>query len=68
MLYLIASGSLANSIAKRTVVDSGKLSVIYEDNHLLAVDKPIGMPSQPDDSGDPSLVDWGKDWLRAKYP
>ncbi len=48
--------------------DAGNIpAVLYEDNHLLALNKPAGLPSQPDDSGDPSLVDWGKDWLRAKY-
>ncbi len=48
-------------------MDSGKLSIIYEDNHLLAVDKPAGMPSQPDESGDPSLDELAKEYLRVKY-
>ena len=47
--------------------DSENLAIIYEDNHLLAVDKPAGMPSQPDDSGDPSLDELAKEWLRVTY-
>lgn len=40
---------------------------IYEDNHLLVADKPSGMPSQPDASGDRSLDVAAKDYLRRKY-
>ncbi|MCD8350797.1 MAG: RluA family pseudouridine synthase [Planctomycetaceae bacterium] len=43
------------------------LRIIYEDNHLLAVDKPAGLPSQPDSSGDPSLDVLAKDYLRHRY-
>ncbi len=43
------------------------LTVLYEDNHLLAVDKPAGMPVQGDDSGDESLLDRTREWIRIKY-
>jgi 23S rRNA pseudouridine1911/1915/1917 synthase len=33
------------------------LDVLFEDNHCLAVNKPAGLLSQGDASGDPSLVD-----------
>ena len=33
------------------------LRVIYEDNHLLVVDKPAGLLAQGDQSGDPTLVE-----------
>ena len=39
-------------------------SVIYEDNHLLVLAKPACMPSVPDRTGDVSLLDWGKSYLR----
>lgn len=39
----------------------------YIDNHLLVADKPAGMPSQPDASGDVSLVDAAKDWLKREF-
>lgn len=42
-------------------------TVLLEDNHCLAVDKPAGLLAQGDATGDPSLVDWATDYLRAKY-
>jgi 23S rRNA pseudouridine1911/1915/1917 synthase len=41
--------------------------VLYEDNHLIAVHKPPGMPSQADASGDLPVGDWVADYLRVKY-
>lgn len=44
-----------------------RLKFIYEDNHLLVADKPAGLPSQPDDSGDPALDDLAKKYIKTKY-
>jgi 23S rRNA pseudouridine1911/1915/1917 synthase len=41
--------------------------VLYEDNHLLVVDKPVGMSSQGAVPGEPNLVDWARDYLKHKY-
>ncbi|MEZ4749271.1 MAG: RluA family pseudouridine synthase [Bdellovibrionota bacterium] len=41
--------------------------VLYEDNHLLVVFKPAGWLTQGDQSGDPSLMDWAKAYLKEKY-
>jgi len=41
--------------------------VIYEDNHLLALNKPAGLLVQGDKTGDRTLIDTGKDYLREKY-
>ena len=41
--------------------------IVYEDNHLLIVDKPAGMLSQGDDTGDATLVDWGKRYVKVQY-
>ena len=41
--------------------------VLYEDNHLIVVVKPVNMPTQPDESGDPDLLSTLKDELKAKY-
>jgi 23S rRNA pseudouridine1911/1915/1917 synthase len=41
--------------------------VLYEDNHLLAIWKPAGWLVQGDDTGDKTLTDWGKHYLRMKY-
>ncbi|MEX2641406.1 MAG: RluA family pseudouridine synthase [Balneolales bacterium] len=43
------------------------IPIIYEDNHLLVVDKPINMPSQKDESKDDDLQSYLKLHLREKY-
>ncbi len=43
------------------------LTVIHEDNHLLVVNKPAGLLVQGDHSGDPTLTDVAKQYLREKY-
>ena len=43
------------------------VKVLYEDNHILVLDKPPGMPSQGDPSGDLSMLDWGKEYIGKKY-
>lgn len=43
------------------------LDVLYEDNHCLAVDKPAGLLAQGDETGEPSLVDLARDYLKEKY-
>ena len=42
-------------------------TIIYEDNHLVAVDKPSGMLIQQDSSGVPSLLDHVREYIRKKY-
>lgn len=39
-----------------------KPRVLFEDNHLLVVDKPAGLLAQADRTGDPSLVDVAKQY------
>src|SRR5882672_2131494 len=47
---------------------SGKpLSILYEDNHLLVVNKPAGILVQGDATGDTPLVEIGKDYIGKKY-
>jgi 23S rRNA pseudouridine1911/1915/1917 synthase len=43
------------------------LEVLYEDNHLIAVHKPAGVPVQGDRSGDLPLMDVVKEYLRVRY-
>lgn len=43
------------------------LDVIHEDNHLLAVHKPAGLLVQGDRSGDPTLLDVAREYLRERY-
>jgi 23S rRNA pseudouridine1911/1915/1917 synthase len=44
-----------------------KIDVLYEDNHCLVVNKPAGVLSQTDATGDPCLVSWASDYLKARY-
>ena len=43
------------------------LSVIYEDNHILVVNKTTGLLVQGDQTGDKSLVDIAKLYIKNKY-
>lgn len=40
---------------------------LYEDNHLLAINKPAGMLSQGDKSEDIPLVELAKEYIKLKY-
>lgn len=41
--------------------------VLYEDNHLLALYKPSGLLVQGDQTGDISLLDLAKIWIKERY-
>ncbi|MFH0911517.1 MAG: RluA family pseudouridine synthase [Planctomycetota bacterium] len=43
-----------------------ELVVLYEDNHLIAVNKPAGMLIQGDKTGDESLLERTREWIRVK--
>ena len=43
------------------------MNILYEDNHLLVVEKPYGVPSQADSSGDADMLSRLKAYVRQKY-
>lgn len=43
------------------------LEVLHCDNHLLAVNKPAGLPTVPDASEDQSLLDQAKAWIKREF-
>ncbi len=43
------------------------LTVLYEDNHLLAVVKPVGLPTMGVAAGKPSLITLAKEYVKEKY-
>ncbi|MBN8576765.1 MAG: RluA family pseudouridine synthase [Cytophagales bacterium] len=43
------------------------LDILYEDNHLLAINKRAGVLVQGDETGDTPLVESGKAYLKEKY-
>ncbi len=43
------------------------INIIYEDNHLLVVEKPINIPVQADSSNNKDLLTILKEYLKEKY-
>ena len=43
------------------------IKVIYEDNHLLVIEKPVNMPSQKDSSNDPDVLTKMKEYIKVRY-
>ena len=43
------------------------LNVIYEDNHIIVVEKIVRVPMQKDESEDISMIDIVKEYIRVKY-
>ena len=44
-----------------------KLNVIYEDNHIIVVEKPVNIPSQGDKTGDIDMLTLVKRYIKEKY-
>ena len=43
------------------------LKVLYEDNHIIVVEKPVNIPSQGDKTGDEDMLTIIKKYLKDKY-
>lgn len=43
------------------------MKVIFEDNHILVIEKPINVPMQEDSSTDMDVIRIAKDYLKKKY-
>jgi 23S rRNA pseudouridine1911/1915/1917 synthase len=43
------------------------VKVLYEDNHLLIVEKPVNVPMQEDESKDEDLLSMAKKYIKEKY-
>ncbi|TVP99116.1 MAG: RluA family pseudouridine synthase [Balneolaceae bacterium] len=51
----------------KTTGTTPDIEIIYEDNHLLAVNKPAGLLSQEDITGKPDLLNLCKGYLKDEY-
>lgn len=49
------------------MLDIKGLQIIYEDNHLIAVNKPPRMLVQGDETGDVPLLDYVKQYIKLRY-
>ncbi len=48
-------------------MEKEKLTILHEDNHIIVVLKPQNIPTQGDKSGDESLLDMVKAYVKEKY-
>ena len=44
-----------------------KLNVLFEDNHIIVVEKPVNIPSQGDKTGDVDMLTIVKEYIKEKY-
>lgn len=44
-----------------------KLKILYEDNHIIVVEKPVNIPSQADKTGDTDMLTIIKQYIKEKY-
>ena len=51
----------------KTAMETPHLEILHEDNHLIAVNKKPGWLVQGDSSGDETLADWIKAYIKKKY-
>jgi 23S rRNA pseudouridine1911/1915/1917 synthase len=56
-----------NSKLRRDELTPSGIRILYEDNHLLVVEKPVNLPVQADVSGDADLLRLLKLYLRERY-
>ncbi|WP_396209445.1 RluA family pseudouridine synthase [Flavobacterium sp.] len=54
-------------MAEKIVSNSTNLDIIYEDNHLIVINKRVGDIVQGDSTGDKPLSDVVKEYLKKKY-
>jgi 23S rRNA pseudouridine1911/1915/1917 synthase len=55
------------AVNSRLLISMNRLEVLYEDNHLLAVNKEAGVLVQGDETGDEPLVEACKKYIRERY-
>ncbi|AOZ91255.1 RluA family pseudouridine synthase [Paenibacillus crassostreae] len=52
---------------KDGLTSESNIPILYEDNHLLGIVKPVNVPTQEDASGDPDLVNILKQDIKDRY-
>lgn len=51
----------------KNVIKMENLKVLYEDNHIIVVEKPVNIPSQEDKTGDEDMLTIVKKYIKEKY-
>ena len=49
------------------MVELQKINILYEDNHIIVVEKPVNIPVCEDDSHDKDLLNMLKEYIKVKY-
>lgn len=65
--YAVAGGGKKIHSVTHSLIHSLDLAILYEDNHLIVVNKRPGVLVQGDETGDRPLSELVKDYLREKY-
>lgn len=52
---------------EKTTDTKPNLTILYEDNHLLVVNKPKGVLSQEDHTGEPDVLNLCKEYIKQEY-
>jgi 23S rRNA pseudouridine1911/1915/1917 synthase len=58
---------MSAEIGDKLVKLAAGVPILYEDNHVLVVEKPVNMPTQEDDSRDPDLLSVLKAGVKERY-
>ncbi|WP_055107861.1 RluA family pseudouridine synthase [Paenibacillus ihumii] len=56
-----------NSLSEGRTPAESSFEILYEDNHLLGIVKPVNIPTQGDASGDPDLLSLLKEDIKKRY-
>ena len=54
-------------VVKGIYLKMQKLNVVYEDNHIIVVEKIVNVPSQADKTGDIDMLSIVKNYIKEKY-
>lgn len=57
----------AKSKRKKSIKVMEKLNILYEDNHIIVVQKNVNIPSQSDKTGDIDMLSLVKQYIKQKY-
>ena len=55
------------AVMREVLTESSALQIVFEDNHLLVVEKPSGLLTQAAKAGDDCLLERARDYVRDRY-
>ncbi len=64
---MILPNSIQFLLSSKFTKTRPNIPIIFEDNHLLVIDKPAGVLSQEDHTGDPDVLNLCKAYIKKEY-